>query len=103
MRRITVIFDSPFENLLFFTCIGDEKGVCDTCRVRFFCHTGDIPNSVINIPFNCGWYDEFLEKALFGRDDLFYMEYDLDAHCKHYKVTRKNEWRTRRQRVKLPR
>lgn len=82
MKRL-IIQDSVIR-LSFYICLGDECGLCDKCKIRFACYTGEV-SEVKPRNRRRGRVEE-VEVKLFGKINhkLFY---DNETHDKYYKVT----------------
>jgi len=82
MKHFSIASFNYGESVRFLRCVGDERGLCDKCKARFECFTGEIR---YNERYFGGYtdIDENLEMSLFG-EALFIIEYDVEAHNYNY-------------------
>ena len=79
MKRF--IFQAKNGNLFFFICMGDECNMCNSCKVRFGCYTGEI----LEVRGLGGGRVESLEVGIFGKIN-YKLFYDNEMHDKYYHI-----------------
>jgi len=82
MRHFSV---APFEyggTIRFLRCVGDEYGMCNKCKAKFECFTGEIKYDTRYFDGHTN-IDKNLEESLFG-GELFIIEYDIEKHNEYY-------------------
>lgn len=83
MKRLSVVNKDKQKDIYpikFITCKGDELDLCDSCKIRFSCYTGELPSE-----FSTGInpFAEEVESRVFGSSNGV-MEYDYFAHNAYY-------------------
>lgn len=70
----------------FVVCYGDEYDKCDTCKIKFCCYVGILPEELLKGLAGYLWVAETIEYNLFGTTDLCIVDYDYDTHDKYYNI-----------------
>jgi hypothetical protein len=69
----------------FITCRGDELGLCNKCKVRFYCYTGELPAEFTNnVSKADNDFSSIVELNVFGAIKSI-MDYDYLTHNHYYK------------------
>ena len=63
-RRYRDSFGNPMIDERTFRCLGSTLDRCDTCKVRFYCLTGEVPSYYC--PINFGLFADCVEAGIFG-------------------------------------
>ena len=69
MKRFTISFTYNWRTTEIkpFKCHGDRYNKCDSCKARFMCYTGELPETIIKRDFS--QFQTSVEMSLFGELD----------------------------------
>lgn len=84
MKKFSIRNARGFFPYALFTCRGDESNMCNKCKVKFLCYTGELPVEALKGKHDR--LDENVEEFLFGSKDIYLVEYDFEKHYNDYSV-----------------